>query len=112
VTIDRSVMAGYVSHMAALLEPLAERHCASCARRLRRSRERYDGSRARSPEITRLHTDKKTGSVSKETRFYISSSCVAPRSTCSKREPTNIPIKRKRLKAAINPDFQTALLKC
>lgn len=27
-----------------------------------------------------------------------------------KREPTSIPIKRKRLKAAINPDFRTALL--
>lgn len=27
-----------------------------------------------------------------------------------KREPSNIPIKRKRLKAAINPDFRTALL--
>jgi hypothetical protein len=29
-----------------------------------------------------------------------------------KREPTKIPIKRKRLKAAINPDFRDALLKC
>ena len=27
-------------------------------------------------------------------------------------EPTNIPIKRKRLKAAINPQFRTALLAC
>ena len=29
-----------------------------------------------------------------------------------KREPTKIPIKRKRVKAAINPDFREALLKC
>lgn len=29
-----------------------------------------------------------------------------------KREPTKIPIKRKRVKAAINPSFRTALLRC
>src|SRR5208337_2524850 len=29
-----------------------------------------------------------------------------------KREPTKIPIKRKRLKAAIDPDFRTTLLAC
>jgi len=28
------------------------------------------------------------------------------------REPTKIPIKRKRLKAAINPAFRTALIAC
>jgi predicted transposase YbfD/YdcC len=29
-----------------------------------------------------------------------------------KREPTKIPIKRKHVKAAINTDFRTALLRC
>lgn len=28
------------------------------------------------------------------------------------REPTKIPIKRKRVKAAINPKFRTILLRC
>jgi predicted transposase YbfD/YdcC len=107
-------------------------------------------------EITRLNIDTKTGSVSQETRFYISSlppdplplltavrrhwsiennlhwmlyvafredQCRTRNSAENlavmrhaaldmlKREPTKIPIERKRLKAAINPDFRTALLK-
>ena len=110
-------------------------------------------------EITRLQTDKKTGAVSKETRFYISSLPPDPEQLLAaarqhwsiennlhwtldvafreddcrtrkdhsaenlaivrhaalnmlKREPTKLPIKRKRVKAAINPDFRSALLKC
>ncbi len=110
-------------------------------------------------EITRVQMDKKTGAVSKETRFYIASLPPDPAQLLSaarqhwsiennlhwtldvtfredecrirkdhsaenlatlrhaalnilKREPTNLPIKRKRVKAAINPDFRAALLKC
>jgi predicted transposase YbfD/YdcC len=110
-------------------------------------------------EITRVQTDKKTGAVSKETRFYISSLPPDPaqflgavrqhwsiennlhwtldvafrEDECRtrkdhsaenlatlrhaalnilKREPTKLPIKRKRVKAAINPHFRAALLKC
>jgi predicted transposase YbfD/YdcC len=110
-------------------------------------------------EVARLHTDKKTGAVSKETRFYISSLPPDPAQLLAavrqhwsiennlhwtldvafredhcrtrkdhsaenlaimrhaalnmlKREPTKLPLKRKRVKAAINPDFRTALLKC
>jgi predicted transposase YbfD/YdcC len=109
--------------------------------------------------VTCLRTNKKTGSASKETRFFISSLPPDPAPLLAaarkhwgiennlhwtldvafredecrtrkdhsaenlaimrhaalnilKREPTKIPIKRKRLKAAINPDFRDALLKC
>jgi len=109
--------------------------------------------------VTCLLTDNKTGSASKETRFFISSLPPDPAQLLAaarehwgiesnlhwtldvafrenecrtrkdhsaenlaimrhaafnmlKREPTKISIKRKRVKAAINPDFRDALLKC
>jgi hypothetical protein len=60
VTIDRSVMAGWVDYMAALLERADRAHPTSCPRRLRRSRGRYHNFRARSgarPNNDRLAMD-------------------------------------------------------